>query len=711
MKNTKFINNSNLDKEAQHRIDSLKKGLAKQELRSFHKRLIQLKSKLCNNHNDSLANIYYISTLQKEISDNIKTVLSQYKSIAQTDKNIFMVTLNYCEGRGKNKIPYFIKPEELINFNVKKAKATIRRQFNRLNKGFGFITFEVKYDSRIGAFLPHFHIIICGEDKKSLEDYFTKYFPSNYDFMLNPDTFKISKNGDPLIYRTPQNLKVIDIRPIEDDEPISTYVCKFKTYASLAVQKHLTATVEDEMTDNKKRKRKKISVPDEIHCYNLMFLDQCHLSDVFYKFNTKLMTKFVGNTSKVSASNSIKLNNSPEGLAKIQKKAPKHETYCKPLTNNKLVLKLFNFNSYKYDQEEIINYMKKHKSCIVIQKTNYGKSLCFYATALQLKGLCIVVEPLVSLIHNQVSKLNKIYRRFALAFTSETKQKDKKLERLQKAKYKFLYLAPEMLHNQQLLNVLSKLDISMLVIDEAHCIDLWGNDFRPDYKKLGSFINKFPNAKVIALTATAGKSTQKVIKEVCNMKINVKIFKGDLERTNIKYKVIEKKDDGFKQLIKYLKPFLDENNKPKSSIIIYCAHIDYTIGLSKILGKQGINSYVYNSKITNKKEVMKAFLKENCIVIATSAFGMGIDKPNVRLVIHFEATNNLEMYYQESGRAGRNNKPAQAILFYSEREIKNMLRLTKSESESTQQKLNLAIQYMKIKGSERRRSFLLNNII
>lgn len=335
MKNTKFINNSNLDKEAQHRIDSLKKGLAKQELRSFHKRLIQLKSKLCNNHNDSLANIYYISTLQKEISDNIKTVLSQYKSIAQTDKNIFMVTLNYCEGRGKNKIPYFIKPEELINFNVKKAKATIRRQFNRLNKGFGFITFEVKYDSRIGAFLPHFHIIICGEDKKSLEDYFTKYFPSNYDFMLNPDTFKISKNGDPLIYRTSQNLKVIDIRPIEDDEPISTYVCKFKTYASLAVQKHLTATVEDEMTDNKKRKRKKISVPDEIHCYNLMFLDQCHLSDVFYKFNTKLMTKFVGNTSKVSASNSIKLNNSPEGLAKIQKKAPKHETYCKPLTNNK----------------------------------------------------------------------------------------------------------------------------------------------------------------------------------------------------------------------------------------------------------------------------------------------------------------------------------------------------------------------------------------
>lgn len=121
--------------------------------------------------------------------------------------------------------------------------------------------------------------------------------------------------------------------------------------------------------------------------------------------------------------------------------------------------------------------------------------------------------------------------------------------------------------------VLSNLDIGMIVCDEAHCIDLWGSDFRPDYQKLGSFIKKFPKAKVMALTATAGKATQKVIKEVCNMKSNVKIFKGDLERKNIKYKVIKKEDDGFMQLMECLKPLLDENNKPKTSIFVCLGYI------------------------------------------------------------------------------------------------------------------------------------------
>lgn len=442
-----------------------------------------------------------------------------------------------------------------------------------------------------------------------------------------------------------------------------------------------------------------------------MFLDKCNLSDLFYKFNKKLMTNYVVKQKRIQASKNLKPAQSQEGLAKIKKKLPQHDTYAKPFTNNKFVLKLFKFNSYQSNQEEIINYMKTHKSCIVIQKTNFGKSLCFYATALQLQGLCIVIEPLISLIHNQVSKLNKIYRKFALAYTSENKHTEKKLKNLRKGKYKFLYVAPEMLNNKKILKALSNLNICMIVCDEAHCIDLWGHDFRPDYKKLGSFINKFPDAKVMALTATAGKSTQQVIKEVCNMKPNIKIFKGDLERTNIKYKVVKKENDGFKQLMKCIKPFLNENNRPTSSIIIYCAHIDYTVGLNKILKKQGIDSYVYNSKITNKKEVLKAFLKKNCIIIATSAFGMGIDKPDVRLVIHFEATNNLEMYYQESGRAGRDNQQAEAILFYSPREIQNMWRLVYDKSDSIKRKLTLAVQYMKIKDSQKRREFLLNNIV
>lgn len=714
MKNT---NSSIINEEFQHRIDSLEKGLTINALRPFYEEITELKRKLKNRTSETLANVYYASELQKEHSGNIKAVLTKYRIIAETknldSNNVFMVTLNYCEGRGKNKKPHFIKPEQLTNFNVKKAKATICKQLNNLNNGFGFVSFEVKYDSRMGAFLPHFHVLICGENKKTLEQFFTKYFPSNYEFMLNKDTFNVTKNGDPLIYRAPQNLKVIDIQHVDENnyKKITTYLCKFRTYMTLVTQKYLTALAEDENNGGKKIKKKKIQAPNDIHCYHLMFLDKCHLSDVFYQFNKKLMTKFIGKPNEIKPNRDLKQAPNQERLAKIKKKAPRHNTYAEPLTTNDFVLKLFNYQSYKYNQEHIINHMKTHKSCIVIQKTNYGKSLCFYATALQLKGLCIVIEPLISLIHNQVSKLNKLRRKLALAYTSETKHQEKKLDNLKKGKYKFLYLAPEMLHNTNLLKVLSKLDISLIVTDEAHCIDLWGNDFRPDYKKLGTFIKKFPDAKIMALTATAGEDTQKVIKEVCNMPKDVKIFKGDLERTNIKYRVIEKKGDGFEQLLAQLNPYLDKNNKPTSSIIIYCAHIDYTRGLHKILKNENIDSYIYNSMVDNKKEILKKFMKENCIICATSAFGMGIDKPDVRLIVHFEATNNLEMYYQETGRAGRDEQPSKAVLFYSEREIQNMQRLAQNQSDFIKAKLDKAIIYMRIKNKKKRRKYLLNAIV
>ena len=218
-----------IENEFQHRGASLEKGLSIKALRPFYEEITELKCKLKNRTSETLANIYYASELQKEHSDNIKVVLKKY--LAETKNldpnNVFMVTLNYCEGRGKNKKPHFIKPEQLTNFNVKKAKATICKQLNNLNNGFGFVSFEVKYDSRMGAFLPHFHVLICGENKKTLEQFFTKYFPSNYEFMLNKDTFNVTKNGDPLIYRAPQNLKVIDIQHVDENnyKKITTYRC------------------------------------------------------------------------------------------------------------------------------------------------------------------------------------------------------------------------------------------------------------------------------------------------------------------------------------------------------------------------------------------------------------------------------------------------------------------------------------------------------
>ncbi len=395
---------------------------------------------------------------------------------------------------------------------------------------------------------------------------------------------------------------------------------------------------------------------------------------------------------------------------KLGKKSLNHDTYAKPISINKIVLQFLKYDSYKPKQEKIINYIKDHQHCIVIQPTNFGKSLCYYASALQLKGLCIVIEPLVSLIYDQVSKLNKKHKKLALAFTGEAKNKNKKLKNLSKGKYKFLYIAPEMLNNIELKKVLSKLDICMIAIDEAHCIDVWGEDFRPDYQEsLNKLIKKYPDAKVMALTATAGDITQKVIKKVCNMPKKAKVFKGNLNRPNIKYSVVKKEGDGLQQLLDTLKPYLDKDNKPTTSIIIYCAHIDYTFGLQDILKERGIDSYVFNGKSNNKKEILKRFKKENCIVIATSAFGMGIDKPDVHLVIHFEGTYNLEMYYQESGRAGRDSESSKAVLFYCDRDIERMKYFAKNDT--TREKLKQAIEYMQMTNNKKRREFLLNSIV
>lgn len=320
----KKTNTSIIENEFQHRGASLEKGLSIKALRPFYEEITELKCKLKNRTSETLANIYYASELQKEHSDNIKVVLKKY--LAETKNldpnNVFMVTLNYCEGRGKNKKPHFIKPEQLTNFNVKKAKATICKQLNNLNNGFGFVSFEVKYDSRMGAFLPHFHVLICGENKKTLEQFFTKYFPSNYEFMLNKDTFNVTKNGDPLIYRAPQNLKVIDIQHVDENnyKKITTYLCKFRTYMTLVTQKYLTALAEDENNGGKKIKKKKIQAPNDIHCYHLMFLDKCHLSDVFYQFNKKLMTKFIGKPNEIKPNRDLKQAPNQERLAKIKKR-------------------------------------------------------------------------------------------------------------------------------------------------------------------------------------------------------------------------------------------------------------------------------------------------------------------------------------------------------------------------------------------------------
>ena len=708
IKSTIFMSGAEIAEESDARLDSLNDEIRTTKDNTHKKELIELRNRLQHHSSETFANIVYASQQQEVKYAEIKHLIDNYKLLAESKKlnpdDVYFVTINCCKGR-IDKTPYFVAPKDLTNFNVKTAKNTIIKQLRGLETAFGYVAFEVKYDIRMGAFLPHFHILICGISKNNIEDYFARLYPLEYQFKLNRDTFIVSKNNDPLIYERPQKLKVVDIETVKDSEKVASYMCKFKTYMTNYQQQDLTA-----LPYSEKRQDYHTRPKDKIHNYHLLFLDKLSLGEQVFCFNKGLLTNFINNQADKMTQNCIRMAKRGKKTGKLGKKAPNHDTYAKPISTNKIVLQFLKYDSYKPKQEKIINYIKDHKSCIVIQPTNFGKSLCYYASALQLKGLCIVIEPLVSLIYDQVSKLNKIHKRLALAFTGETKHKDKKLKRLKRGRYKFLYIAPEMLKNIELENVLSKLDICMIAIDEAHCIDVWGEDFRPDYQELlNKLIKRYSDAKVMALTATAGDITQNVIKKVCNMPKKAKVFKGDLNRPNIKYSVVRKEDDGLQQLLDTLKPYLDKYNKPTTSIIIYCAHIDYTLGLQDILKERGIDSYVFNSKIDNKKEILKKFKKENCIVIATSAFGMGIDKPDVHLVIHFEGTYNLEMYYQESGRAGRDGESSKAVLFYCDRDIERMKYFAKNDT--TKEKLKLAIDYMQMTNNKKRREFLLNSIV
>ena len=326
-----------------------------------------------------------------------------------------------------------------------------------------------------------------------------------------------------------------------------------------------------------------------------------------------------------------------------------------------LLKKHFGYDEFRTGQREIIQEITDGQDCLVLMPTGGGKSLCFQLPALMLDGLTLVISPLISLMKDQVDQLRANGIAVGLINSTMTPQEITTTQQKAKdGKLKILYLAPERLTVSSFINFLQEIKISLIAIDEAHCISEWGHDFRPDYRNLKKLRNIFPTVPVVALTATA---TEKVRADIL-LQLSLrepKIFISSFDRPNLTYRVLPKKKFS-PQLLKLLKKYENE------SVIIYCFSRKSTDALADKLQKAGFNTGAYHAGLSTiqRERVQDRFIKDQInIITATIAFGMGIDKPDVRLVVHLDLPKSIEGYYQETGRAGRDSLPAECVLFFS----------------------------------------------
>lgn len=341
----------------------------------------------------------------------------------------------------------------------------------------------------------------------------------------------------------------------------------------------------------------------------------------------------------------------------------------------------FGFEKFRPNQEEIINSILSGKDTVAIMPTGGGKSICFQLPALVLTGITIVISPLIALMKDQVDSLraNGIPACFINSSQSSQEQ-ELHIQNLKENKVKLVYVAPESLSFLE--NAFSQITISLIAIDEAHCISAWGHDFRPAYTNLGYLKNRFPSTPILALTATADKATRVDISEQLNLK-EPKIFVASFDRKNLSLEV-RPALDRVKQIIDFIK------NKPNESGIVYCLSRKTTEELAEKLQKTGVKAKAYHAGLdtTIRSATQDEFINDDCqVVCATIAFGMGIDKSNVRWVIHYNLPKNIEGYYQEIGRAGRDGLPSETVLFESYGDV---IQLQKFASQGLNAEVQLA---------------------